>query len=152
MWETPAAYRGSRDGRNCICYSSVYTSRLHEDRRAVFPRSLLYSLCPARLLGPLFPLLTPENSALTKLYLKALSFPLSLISETRHPKKRPLSPPRRFASSSQNIPLMPLSRWNPLHSTFPDKAWSVICAASSSHPCPLVPAAKIWLPLWLCFS
>lgn len=51
------------------------------DSVAVFPLSFLYSLCPARFLDPLFLLLTPENSALTELYLQALSFPLSLISE-----------------------------------------------------------------------
>lgn len=143
VWETPAAYRGgSRNGRNSVGYSFVYTSRLHEDRGAVFPLPFLYSLCPARFLDPLFSLLTPENSALTELYLKALSFLLCLISEARHPKKHPPSPRWQFASFSQNTPLIPLSLWNPLHSTFPNTAWSVICAASSSHPCPLMPAVK----------
>lgn len=59
--------------------------------KSYFP--VLYSLCPARFVGPLFPLLTPKNSDLTKLYLKALSSSLSLISEVWHPSKQPSSAP-----------------------------------------------------------
>lgn len=93
----------------CTLADSMKTERLF------FPLSFLYSLCPARFLDPLFPLLTPENAALTKPYLKALSSSLSLISEAQHPTKHPLSLPRQFASFSQkctfdsSFPLEPLA-------------------------------------------
>lgn len=76
-----------------------------------------------------FPFLTPKNSILTKLYLKALSFALGPISEAWHPNKQPPSVPGHFAPSSQNAPLIPPSHWKSCHSTFADSARSVIPAA-----------------------
>lgn len=99
-----------------------------------------------------FLFLTPKNSILTKLYLKAFSFPLGPISEAWHPNKEPPSVPRQFAPSSQNAPLIPPSPWKSFHSTFADSAWSVIPAAifKSSlpfHACCQNVACALVIPL-----
>lgn len=121
---TPAAHGGrTRDIWGSLCHSSVYISRLHV---CCFPHILC--VLPDSW-AHYFLFLTPKNAILTKLYLKALSFPLGPISEAWHPNKQPPSVPRHLAPSSQNAPLIPPSPWKSFHSTFADSAWSVIPAA-----------------------
>lgn len=127
MAHTPAAHGGrARDIWGSICHSSVYTSGLHV---CWFP-CLFYILCVLPdSCAHHFPFLTPKNSILTKLYLKALSFALGPISEAWYPNKQPPSVPGHFAPSSQNAPLSPPSHWKSCRSTFADSARSVIPAA-----------------------